>query len=435
MNRREVRSGDAPTDSDNESGVTSETVREAVSSMGTDQSDGVTVRELLNALVEKDRVLTTLLERLTPSATPQPMSAGTPGGIAAFQDDGNCAAEERSDDEEPKLGLLYQPLELSGSRQRKKVERLDVSFRTAARERPPPEQGKGTPLGDCPRIEHNIKRERLESLNALHRLPFGRPGAPSEIKKNLRKFSGFPFEKDSAEYVKRQKMVAKLKKTAHKHLLGMLDLEKSGTVEECTDRILNFLLKPFDNKKPLPATKKRKSMTHASAGKGQAKKRKTVNPKAEKGEASRKRPAKKTSTPAKRRKVAKKEESDEDDESDEKEVRDDAHVSQLKAWPSTSKTSHLDDDEESNESEHQLEQKQRLQCKEPTSSMESVGQTNCITTNEPERGVVVNGGDDDDALLHARNTDYEGYGHAQLGLGTHSLRIRSSDRDRVPARA
>ncbi|KAH7985964.1 hypothetical protein HPB49_026182 [Dermacentor silvarum] len=52
------------------------------------------------------------------------------------QDDGNSAAEERSDDEEPKLGLLYQALELSGSRQRKKVERLDVSFRTAARERP-----------------------------------------------------------------------------------------------------------------------------------------------------------------------------------------------------------------------------------------------------------------------------------------------------------
>ncbi|KAH7981379.1 hypothetical protein HPB49_023479 [Dermacentor silvarum] len=128
------------------------------------------------------------------------------------QDDGNSAAEERSDDEEPKLGLLYQALELSGSRQRKKVERLDVSFRTAARERPPPEQGKGTPLGDCPRIEHNIKRERSESLKALHRLLFGRPGAPSEIKKNLRKFSGFPFEKDSAEYVKRERCLQSSKR-------------------------------------------------------------------------------------------------------------------------------------------------------------------------------------------------------------------------------
>ncbi|XP_037564889.1 protein DEK [Dermacentor silvarum] len=238
------------------------------------------------------------------------------------QDDGNSAAEERSDDEEPKLGLLYQPLELSGSLQRKNVERLYVSFRTAARERPPPEQGKGTPLGDCPHIEHNINRERSESLKVLHRLLFGRPGAPSEIKKNLCKFSGFPFEKDSAEYVKRQKMVAKLKKTAHKDFLAMLHLEKSGTVEECTDRILNFLLKPFDNKKVLLATKKgkRKSMTLASAGKGQTKKQRTATPKAEKGKASRKRPAKKTSTPAKWRKVAKKEDSDEDDKSDEKEV-------------------------------------------------------------------------------------------------------------------
>ncbi|KAH7966275.1 hypothetical protein HPB49_014978 [Dermacentor silvarum] len=50
MNVKEVRSGNAPTDSDNKSSVTGET-----------------------------------LERLTPSATPQPMSAGTPGGIAAVQ--------------------------------------------------------------------------------------------------------------------------------------------------------------------------------------------------------------------------------------------------------------------------------------------------------------------------------------------------------------
>ncbi|KAL1420732.1 hypothetical protein MTO96_004468 [Rhipicephalus appendiculatus] len=207
------------------------------------------------------------------------------------QEDGN-SAEESSEDEEPRLGLLDQPLELSGSRQRKKVERLDVSFRTASRERPPPEQGKGTALGDCPRIEHNISRERSEGLKVLHRLLFGRPGAPSEIKKNLRKFNGFPFEKDSAEYLKRHKMVAKLKKAAQKDLLGMLDLEKSGTVEECTDRILAFLLKPFDNKKPLPAAKKgkRKSTTPGSAGKGQAKKRKTATPKAEKkGKTSRKR--------------------------------------------------------------------------------------------------------------------------------------------------
>ncbi|KAH7971821.1 hypothetical protein HPB52_002981 [Rhipicephalus sanguineus] len=85
MNNQDVQSGDARADSDNESGVTGETVREAHFPVGAGQSDGVTVRELLNALMEKDRVLTALLERLAPSATPQPASAGTPGGIAAFQ--------------------------------------------------------------------------------------------------------------------------------------------------------------------------------------------------------------------------------------------------------------------------------------------------------------------------------------------------------------
>ncbi|KAH7962661.1 hypothetical protein HPB52_017351 [Rhipicephalus sanguineus] len=84
MNNQDVRSEDARANSDNESGVTGETVREAHFPVGAGQSDGVTVRELLNALMEKDRVLTALLERLAPSATPQPVSAGTPGGIAAL---------------------------------------------------------------------------------------------------------------------------------------------------------------------------------------------------------------------------------------------------------------------------------------------------------------------------------------------------------------
>ncbi|KAH7973272.1 hypothetical protein HPB52_023337 [Rhipicephalus sanguineus] len=85
VNNKDVQSGDARANSDNEGGVTAETVREADSPLGAGQNDGVTVRELLNALMENERVLTALLERLAPSATPQPVSAGTPGGIAAFQ--------------------------------------------------------------------------------------------------------------------------------------------------------------------------------------------------------------------------------------------------------------------------------------------------------------------------------------------------------------
>ncbi|EEC02762.1 conserved hypothetical protein [Ixodes scapularis] len=70
---------------------------------------------------------------------------------------------DSGDDEEPKLGLLDQPLELSGSRQRKKVERLEVSFQQPAKEKTEVPQGKGTPLGQCPRnsADYDKKKKAL----------------------------------------------------------------------------------------------------------------------------------------------------------------------------------------------------------------------------------------------------------------------------------
>lgn len=68
-----------------ESGVARGTVHEMAFPMGADCSDSVTVRELLNALMEKDRVITMLLERMATPATPQPVSTETLDGVAAFQ--------------------------------------------------------------------------------------------------------------------------------------------------------------------------------------------------------------------------------------------------------------------------------------------------------------------------------------------------------------
>ncbi|KAM7294307.1 protein DEK isoform X2, partial [Ixodes scapularis] len=116
---------------------------------------------------------------------------------------------DSGDDEEPKLGLLDQPLELSGSRQRKKVERLEVSFQQPAKEKTEVPQGKGTPLGQCPRIENEINKHKADSLKGLHKILFNRAGAPMEIKKNLKKFSGFTFDKDSADYDKKKKALIK----------------------------------------------------------------------------------------------------------------------------------------------------------------------------------------------------------------------------------
>ncbi|KAL1462166.1 hypothetical protein MTO96_027202 [Rhipicephalus appendiculatus] len=60
-------------------------MRDRDSPVVADRNDGVALREVLKACAGKYRGLTAVLERLAPSATPQPLSAGTPGGIAVFQ--------------------------------------------------------------------------------------------------------------------------------------------------------------------------------------------------------------------------------------------------------------------------------------------------------------------------------------------------------------
>jgi len=48
-----------------------------------------------------------------------------------------------------------------------------------------------------------------KDCSGLHKILFGRPGTAHEIKKNIRSFSGFPFDADSEEF---QKKAASMKK-------------------------------------------------------------------------------------------------------------------------------------------------------------------------------------------------------------------------------
>lgn len=48
------------------------------------------------------------------------------------------------------MGLLDRPVEVSGCRARKKVERLEMSF-TPKEKIQPIQEGKGKKLGECPR--------------------------------------------------------------------------------------------------------------------------------------------------------------------------------------------------------------------------------------------------------------------------------------------
>ncbi|PRD31282.1 UNVERIFIED_CONTAM: Dek [Trichonephila clavipes] len=106
------------------------------------------------------------------------------------------------------VGLLDRPVEVTGCRARKQVVRLEYSF-NIPKEKQEIQEGIGQKLGDCPRIEHQIQKTSIEDLKALHRILFGRVGSAPQIKRNIRKFSGFPFEKKSTEFDRKKGTVEK----------------------------------------------------------------------------------------------------------------------------------------------------------------------------------------------------------------------------------
>lgn len=69
------------------------------------------------------------------------------------------------------------------------------------------------------------------------------------IKKNIKKFNGFEFKKDSDEYVKTLAAAKKFELKQLKSICEMLDLEKKGTKDEVAERVLEFLLEPKDSGK------------------------------------------------------------------------------------------------------------------------------------------------------------------------------------------
>lgn len=163
-------------------------------------------------------------------------------------------SDDEEDDEE-EMGLLDRPVEVTGCRARKQVERLEYSFNTP-KEKHEIQEGIGQKLGDCPRIEHQIQKTSIEDLKPLHRILFGRVGSAPQIKRNIRKFSGFPFEKKSTEFDRKKATVEKLTNSVLKRVCELLDLERSGTKEEIVLRILEFLLEPKDSGKSVKTKKK-----------------------------------------------------------------------------------------------------------------------------------------------------------------------------------
>ncbi|KAJ8975531.1 hypothetical protein NQ317_003872 [Molorchus minor] len=112
--------------------------------------------------------------------------------------------DEKEDDSDKKnekkdVPLLDQPLEKTGKRERKKCATQNLILRES-----------GTPLGDIPRVDASISRFKNDDL----------------------KFSIHKYE------LKHLKSICE-----------MLDLQKNGTKDDITERIIDFLLEPKDSGK------------------------------------------------------------------------------------------------------------------------------------------------------------------------------------------
>ncbi|KAK7489462.1 hypothetical protein BaRGS_00019261 [Batillaria attramentaria] len=159
----------------------------------------------------------------------------------------------------PAMGLLEQPVVLtSGKREKKKVERLSMTMNLPNNDRKKVEipEGAGVKLGDCPRVEFKLAHTKAMELKPLHRLLFNRAGSTTEVKKNIRQFSGYTFAKGDKEYEKRVASMNKMTIPQLKHVCEVLDIERSGAKPVVIERIMDFLMKPHSSGLQVPQKKK-----------------------------------------------------------------------------------------------------------------------------------------------------------------------------------
>ena len=106
--------------------------------------------------------------------------------------------------------LLDQPLQITGARDRRKTQRfteeLKAETKKAAEALP---EGHGTPLGEIPSIEANIKKGNIEELKFVHRIVYGKPGKASTVRKVLKQFKGFDFNNSSELFAKKKSIIVK----------------------------------------------------------------------------------------------------------------------------------------------------------------------------------------------------------------------------------
>ncbi|KAL1787853.1 DEK isoform X1, partial [Sigmodon hispidus] len=167
--------------------------------------------------------------------------------------------EEEEEDDEDEEEEKEKSLIVEGKREKKKVERLTMQVSSLQKEPFTIEQGKGQKLCEIERIHFFLSKKKTDELRNLHKLLYNRPGTVSSLKKNVDQFSGFPFEKGSTQYKKKEEMPKKFRNAMLKSICEVLDLERSGVNSKLVKKILNFLMHPKPSGKPLPKPKKSSS--------------------------------------------------------------------------------------------------------------------------------------------------------------------------------
>ncbi|KAG8224618.1 hypothetical protein J437_LFUL005786 [Ladona fulva] len=188
------------------------------------------------------------------------------------EDDDEEDSSDEENDKDGKVPLLDQPLQISGTRDRKKVQRFTEEFKVLPRESPKNEipEGRGTQLGEIPRIEAIIQKSKIEKLKPLYKVLFRGIGKAVTLKKNIRKFNGFDFKEGSDQHTKKRASLLKMDMASLKGISRSLDLTTGGSREEIVNRLLDFLMEPKQSEKPVKEPKtKRASTSSTKKGKGQ----------------------------------------------------------------------------------------------------------------------------------------------------------------------
>jgi len=136
--------------------------------------------------------------------------------------------------------------------------------------------GTGTALIENEKFCKELDKYKGDSdlLKAIHMLFYSTPGKKTDIKKNIRKFSGFPADAvkdDIVAKISSKKAVWTVTKL--KAFAEMLGVEKGGARDVLIERVVDFLMCPSTSAKPSAHKRSRSTPAKGSSSKSPKQKR------------------------------------------------------------------------------------------------------------------------------------------------------------------